>query len=492
MEDGKCSECGSALPRGAVRCATCGAPVSSDVKKCPECGKMIPAKAVFCPRCGKMVWNDMAEDEPPQPECEENKETATKQEPNGTSETGKEHPRPKQQRRSSRNRIITTILVIIVLCGAAYALYDWGGGGDNTTNPYMTLTGTGTDTTTHAEPERMNVVEATGIYGNTLIHDNRIGDKSVQGSAAYALLKGRPLIIGINFFSGEKQRSFFKLTMLYKEDGRWHCGKDVMRYEDGGTIEMNRDKLKIAGDIIKAGGLVLFPTETVYGLGSNGLDENSQLKLMLFNIESSDFVHLDYECEPVMVNGMTLYYGKITNQRETPEFDFLKDELGKLPIVHHPSPQEIEMAAPTNASRKWVTDNDSIINLLRNGKQEVTLALTRYNSPLFSRSEVDMDTKISTETYIYFVTHSGTVFGYNHITKKFFIAYVDDRSEKIGRKIRDNEMRHVPYMLIVGEKEAANGEVSVRKQGEGDKGTMKKDEFCKNILEEVNNMINKW
>ena len=71
-------------------------------------------------------------------------------------------------------------------------------------------------------------------------------------------------------------------------------------------------------------------------------------------------------------------------------------------------------------------------------------------------------------------------------------AYVDDRSEKIGRKIRDNEMRHVPYMLIVGEKEAANGEVSVRKQGEGDKGTMKKDEFCKNILEEVNNMINKW
>ncbi|WP_278631335.1 threonine--tRNA ligase, partial [Parabacteroides goldsteinii] len=49
---------------------------------------------------------------------------------------------------------------------------------------------------------------------------------------------------------------------------------------------------------------------------------------------------------------------------------------------------------------------------------------------------------------------------------------VDDRNEKIGRKIRDNELKRIPYMLIVGEKEAENNEVSVRKQGEGDKGSM--------------------
>ena len=71
-------------------------------------------------------------------------------------------------------------------------------------------------------------------------------------------------------------------------------------------------------------------------------------------------------------------------------------------------------------------------------------------------------------------------------------ALVDDRNEKIGRKIRDNEMKRIPYMLIVGEKEAENGEVAVRKQGEGDKGTMKIEEFAKNIAEEVHNMINKW
>ena len=77
--------------------------------------------------------------------------------------------------------------------------------------------------------------------------------------------------------------------------------------------------------------------------------------------------------------------------------------------------------------------------------------------------------------------------------KKYDIrAIVDERNEKIGRKIRDNEMKRIPYMLIVGEKEAENGEVSVRKQGEGDKGVMKIEDFAKNIAEEVHNMINKW
>ncbi len=67
---------------------------------------------------------------------------------------------------------------------------------------------------------------------------------------------------------------------------------------------------------------------------------------------------------------------------------------------------------------------------------------------------------------------------------------VDDRNEKIGKKIRDNELKRIPYMLIVGEKEAENGEISVRKQGEGDKGSMKIATFAAGLTEEVNNMIN--
>ena len=71
-------------------------------------------------------------------------------------------------------------------------------------------------------------------------------------------------------------------------------------------------------------------------------------------------------------------------------------------------------------------------------------------------------------------------------------AIVDDRNEKIGRKIRDNELKRIPYMLIVGEKEAENGEVSVRKQGEGDKGSMKIATFAALLKGEVEDQMNHW
>lgn len=69
---------------------------------------------------------------------------------------------------------------------------------------------------------------------------------------------------------------------------------------------------------------------------------------------------------------------------------------------------------------------------------------------------------------------------------------VDDRNEKIGRKIRDNELKRIPYMLIVGEKEAENKEVAVRRQGEGDKGSMPVADFAKMINTEVENMMNQY
>ncbi len=63
---------------------------------------------------------------------------------------------------------------------------------------------------------------------------------------------------------------------------------------------------------------------------------------------------------------------------------------------------------------------------------------------------------------------------------------IDDRSEKLGKKIRDNELKRIPYLLIVGEKEVENNTVSIRKQGDGDKGNMTIDEFVSFIKEEIN------
>ncbi len=67
---------------------------------------------------------------------------------------------------------------------------------------------------------------------------------------------------------------------------------------------------------------------------------------------------------------------------------------------------------------------------------------------------------------------------------------VDDRNEKIGRKIRDNELKRIPYLLVVGEQEAQDRMVAVRKQGEGDQGKMTIDDFAKKINDEVAQMTN--
>lgn len=78
------------------------------------------------------------------------------------------------------------------------------------------------------------------------------------------------------------------------------------------------------------------------------------------------------------------------------------------------------------------------------------------------------------------------------LNRKEVRVLVDDRNEKIGRKIRDNELKRIPYMLIVGEKEAENHEVAVRRQGEGDKGSMSVAAFADMINEEVDNLLNQY
>lgn len=76
------------------------------------------------------------------------------------------------------------------------------------------------------------------------------------------------------------------------------------------------------------------------------------------------------------------------------------------------------------------------------------------------------------------------------LAEKDIRAFVDDRNEKIGKKIRDNELKRIPYLLVVGEKEAQNEEVSVRKQGEGDKGSQKITTFADDFAREIEKMTN--
>jgi threonyl-tRNA synthetase len=82
-----------------------------------------------------------------------------------------------------------------------------------------------------------------------------------------------------------------------------------------------------------------------------------------------------------------------------------------------------------------------------------------------------------------FQTHAETVL--QSLQQAGLRGFIDDRTESIGKKIRDNELRKIPYMLILGEKEAENGQVSVRRQGEGDQGSMSISDFVQLIQSQI-------
>ncbi|MFW6248584.1 MAG: His/Gly/Thr/Pro-type tRNA ligase C-terminal domain-containing protein, partial [Bacteroidota bacterium] len=78
----------------------------------------------------------------------------------------------------------------------------------------------------------------------------------------------------------------------------------------------------------------------------------------------------------------------------------------------------------------------------------------------------------------------------NFLNNSDIRTLIDERNEKIGKKIRDNELKRIPFLLIIGEKEAENNTISVRKQGEGDIGSMSLDNFVNFVHSEVEKTLN--
>ena len=77
----------------------------------------------------------------------------------------------------------------------------------------------------------------------------------------------------------------------------------------------------------------------------------------------------------------------------------------------------------------------------------------------------------------------------NYLKNYDIRTLIDERSEKIGKKIRDSELKRIPYLLIIGEKEQESNTVSVRRQGEGDKGVMSMKDFADFLQSEVQNQL---
>jgi threonyl-tRNA synthetase len=204
-----------------------------------------------------------------------------------------------------------------------------------------------------------------------------------------------------------------------------------------------------------------------------GSDENWE-KAQQAIIEVARESGLEY----VIVEGEAAFYG--------PKMDFMvrdaigrKWQLGTIQVDYNlPERFEMEYTGSDNEKHRPI-----MIHRAPFGSMErfvaVLLEHCAGNFPLWLTPDQAIVLPISDK----FLDYAKNVI---HLLKNSEIrALVDERSEKTGRKIRDAEVRKIPYMLIVGEKEEASGTVSVRKHGQGDVGTFSVEEFISLVKNEV-------
>ena len=186
--------------------------------------------------------------------------------------------------------------------------------------------------------------------------------------------------------------------------------------------------------------------------------------------------------ETTVVTGEAAFYG--------PKLDFMvkdaigrKWQLGTIQVDYNlPERFELTYNGSDNQKHRPVMIHRTIF-----GSMERFVAVLIENTagkfPLWLAPEKAVILPISEK----FNEYAGKVL--EILNNSDICTLIDDRSEKIGKKIRDNELKKIPYLLIIGEKEVENESIAVRKQGEGDKGSMKISEFVNFINSEIKKEI---
>ena len=182
--------------------------------------------------------------------------------------------------------------------------------------------------------------------------------------------------------------------------------------------------------------------------------------------------------ETVIVKGEAAFYG--------PKLDFMvrdaigrKWQLGTIQVDYNlPERFDLHYIGSDNQKHRPVMLHRAIFGSLERFVA-VLIESTAGKFPLWLAPEQVVILPISEKFHDYAEKVSNFLNNYDIRTLK------DERSEKIGKKIRDNELKKIPYLLIIGEKESESGTVAVRRQGEGDRGVMDMEEFARFIKEEI-------
>ena len=261
-----------------------------------------------------------------------------------------------------------------------------------------------------------------------------------------------------------------RVRSLTQDDAHLFCTPEQLKQEFLAVMDIINFVFKIFGFEYEAQISLRDPNHKEKYVGTDEVWEKAQQAI----IEACEEKGL----KAAQVEGEAAFYG--------PKLDFMvKDALGRrwqlgtIQVDYNlPERFGLEYTGSDNQKHRPV-----MIHRAPFGSMErfvaVLLEHTAGHLPLWLASDQCVVLPIS-EKYNEYAQHVVDV-----LDEQGVRAAIDVRNEKIGRKIRDNELKRIPYLLIVGEKEAANEEVSVRKQGEGDKGSEKILTFAAEINAKV-------
>jgi threonyl-tRNA synthetase len=298
-----------------------------------------------------------------------------------------------------------------------------------------------------------------------------------------------------------KPRSYKDLPIRYAEFGT------VYRYEQSGELHgltrvrgFTQDDAhifcrpdQVKEEFIKVIDLVLYVFKALgfenYTAQISLRDPENKEKYIgedsLWDKAESDIIEAAKEkgLDTVTELGEAAFYG--------PKLDFMvKDALGRswqlgtIQVDYNlPNRFELEYVGSDNQRHRPVMIHRAPFGSLERFVA-VLIEHCAGNFPLWLSPEQINILPIS-EKYAEYAEKVNAIFAENDI-----IGSIDNRDEKIGRKIRDSEMKKVPFMIIVGEKEQAEGKLSVRKHGEGDLGSFTPEDFIKHFQNIISENLN--
>ncbi len=266
-----------------------------------------------------------------------------------------------------------------------------------------------------------------------------------------------------------------RVRSFTQDDAHLFCRQDQLREEFKGIIDLILYIFKILNfNDFTAQVSLRDPDNKQKYIGSDENWERAERDI----IEAAAEKNL----ETTIVKGEAAFYG--------PKLDFMvKDAIGRkwqlgTIQVDYNLPERFDLTYNGNDNQKH---RPVMIHRTIFGSMERFVAVLIENTagkfPLWLAPEKAVILPIGEK----FNDYAGKVL--ESLNNSDICTLIDERSEKIGKKIRDNELKKIPYLLIVGEKEVENGTIAVRKQGEGDIGSMKIEEFVSFINSEIKKEI---